>query len=245
MRWLLLLLSVFVLGCGSSSDADARSADDAEENEEAEHAGVTTDDPSVSGSIPRRCAKGRKYRKECVPPPGWVRRLCEDVYPDVALHMFRPETPWKRLYMVANAEPFNASGGASLLGDKMRRGEEVIALKRRSGQTGVQVGDTAGYDVLRWNGACATIHDGDFTTEKPRNVVYSKLEWRQFSLPLRNALEAEPDVSAAYEARRKACKGRNLGIVAEECESNDKALVEEIVRFVQSGANLPRPNKMP
>ena len=68
---------------------------------------------------------------------------------------------------------------------------------------------------------------------------------RQLSLPLRNLLEAEPDVSAAYEARRKACKGRNLGIVAEECESNDKALMEEIVRFVQSGAKLPRPPKMP
>ena len=104
---------------------------------------------------------------------------------------------------------------------------------------------TSGYDVLRWNGACATIHDGDFSADRPRNVVYSKLEWRQLSLPLRNLLEAEPDVSAAYEARRKACKGRNLGVVAAECESNDKALMEEVVRFVQSGAKLPRPNKMP
>jgi len=127
----------------------------------------------------------------------------------------------------------------------MRRGEELIALRRRSGQGGVEVGDTAGYDVLRWNGACATIHDGDYTTERPRNVVYSKLEWRQLSLPLRNMLETVPDVSAAYEARRKACKGRNLGIVAEECEVNDRALMEEIVRFVQSGAKLPRPSKMP
>jgi hypothetical protein len=239
MRWLLLLCSL-VVGCGSSSsDTEARSAASAKESGEA------ADEPSVSGSIPKRCAKGRKYKNECLPPPGWVRRLCDDVYPEVALHMFQPGTPWKRLYMVANAEPFNASGGASLLGDKMRRGEELIALKRRSGQAGVQVGDTAGYDVLRWNGACATIHDGDYSANRPRNVTYSKLEWRQFSLPLRAFFEAEPDVSAAYEARRKACKGRNLGIVAEQCEDNDRALVEEIVRFVQSGAKLPPPSKMP
>jgi hypothetical protein len=244
MRWL-LLLSALVLGCGSSSaGTEPRSSDDADDGDESAESS-SEPDTTVSGSIPRRCAKGKKYRSECVPPPGWVRRLCEDVYPDVALHMFRPGTPWKRLYMVANAEPFNASGGASLLGDKMRRGEELIALRRRSGEGGVEVGDTSGYDVLRWNGACATIHDGDFTADRPRNVVYSKLEWRQLSLPLRNLLESEPDVSAAYEARRKACKGRNLGIVAAECESNDRALMEEIVRFVQSGAKLPRPNKMP
>src|SRR6478609_6874181 len=82
--------------------------------------------------IPERCAKGKKHKGECVPPPGWVKRLCEDVYPDVALHMFAPSTPWKRLYMLARADPFNASGGSSLLGDKLERGEEIIALKRRS-----------------------------------------------------------------------------------------------------------------
>ncbi|MEI9949384.1 MAG: hypothetical protein WDO74_10475 [Pseudomonadota bacterium] len=103
----------------------------------------------------------------CVPPPGWVQRLCEDVYPDVALNMFKPGTRWKRLYMLARAEPFNASGGASLLGDKLERGEEVIALKRRDNDGAMQVGDNAGYDVLRWNGACATIHDGDSRAPRP------------------------------------------------------------------------------
>jgi hypothetical protein len=241
MRWLLLLSCVLALSCGSSSpETRSRSAAEAKSSEP-----EIKEDPLVSGSIAQRCAKGRRYRSECLPPPGWVKRLCDDVYPDVALHMFQPGTPWKRLYMVANAEPFNASGGASLLGDKMRRGEEVIALKRRSGREGVQVGDTAGYDVLRWNGACATIHDGDFSTYKPSDVVYSKLEWRQLSLPLRRLLEGEPEISAAYEARRKACKGRNLGIVAEECESNDRLLIEEIVRFVHSGVSLPRPDRMP
>ncbi len=180
-----------------------------------------------------------------MPPPGWVRRLCSDVYPEVALHMFRPGTPWKRLYMKANAEPYNASGGASLLGDKLRRGEEVIALHRRAGDSGIQVGDTAGYDILRWNGACATIHDGDFSEEPLRNVVYSKVEWRRLALPVRNLLEAQPDISAAYEARRKACKGQSIGIVAADCERYDQELMDEIVRYVREGGKLPAPTRMP
>ncbi len=229
-------------GCGSSTTEQAPKA--------ASHASdevVAKPESRLSpaGKLPKRCAKGKKHRNECVPPPGWVRRLCEDVYPDVALHMFRPGTPWKRLYMVARAEPFNASGGASLLGDKLEPGEEVIALKRRDGNSGVQVGDTSGYDVLRLNGSCATIHDGDFSAKKPDDVVYSKLEWRRIGLPLRNALEASPDVSAAYEARRKACKGQNLGIVAADCERNDRALADEVVRYVLAGKTLPPPTKLP
>src|SRR5262249_53926277 len=145
--------------------------------------------PAAHGSLPKRCARGR--HRDCVPPPGWVKRLCDDVYPDVALHMFRPGTPWKRLYMLARAEPFNASSDASLLNDKLKRKKEVIALKHRNGNKNVQIGDTSGYDVLRWNGACATIHDGDFAEDEPNNVRHSKVEWRRLGLPLRSALEAQ------------------------------------------------------
>ncbi len=198
--------------------------------------------------LPSRCAKGKKHRDECVPPQAWVARLCEDVYPDVALHMFKPGTPWKRLYMLARAEPFNASGGASLLGDKLERGEEVIALRRRSAdeEGQIQVGDNnAGYDVLRWNGACATIHDGDYAQDRPSRIVQSKLEWRRLGLPLRQQLEAQPSIGAAYEARRKSCKGFSLGTVSGDCEANDRLLMEEIVRYVQSGARLPPAARLP
>jgi hypothetical protein len=145
MRTIFRILLVGLLtACGSSvSNGEADSpADEGSVKEE-----VAAQDPKKP-RIPRRCAKGKKHRGECVPPPGWVKRLCDDVYPDVALHMFSPGTPWKRLYMLARAEPFNASGGASLLGDKLERGEEVIALKRRSGDEGqIQVGEiNAGYD---------------------------------------------------------------------------------------------------
>jgi hypothetical protein len=238
-------ISCLVLGlataCGSAvSNGEPDSAAD----EPVEKEAAVKD---AKPKIPKRCAKGKKHRQECLPPQGWVKRLCDDVYPDVALHMFEPGTPWKRLYMVARAEPFNASGGSSLLGDKLERGEEVIALKRRSeNDGGIQVGDNnAGYDVLRWNGACATIHDGDFAEDRPSHIVQSKVEWRRLGVPLRQHLEAQPAISAAYEARRKSCRGFSMGKVAGDCESNDKLLMQEVVRYIQTGPNLPEASRLP
>jgi hypothetical protein len=231
-----------VTACGSS-------VSNTETSTPAEEASSAKAEPGSDAQprIPTRCAKGKKNRGECLPPQGWVKRLCDDVYPDVALHMFAPGTPWKRLYMLARAEPVNASGGASLLGERMERGEEVIALKRRSeGEGQVQVGDNnAGYDVLRWNGACATIHDGDYAEDRPSRIYQSKSEWRRISLPLRQHLEAQPAIGAAYAARSKSCHGFSMGKVSGDCESNDRLLWEEVVRYVQTGARLPPASRMP
>lgn len=244
-----VLLGSLVLGlvaaCGST--APKGGAESAAEQQATPHEEQAESGSPAGPRLPTRCAKGKKHEDECVPPHGWVKRLCDDVYPDVALHMFAPGTPWKRLYMLARAEPFNASGGASLLGDKLERGEEVIALRRRSENQGeIQVGqNNAGYDVLRWNGACATIHDGDYAERRPSRIVQSKVEWRRLGLPLRQQLEAQPAIAAAYEARRKSCKGRHIGNVTGDCEENDRLLMEEVVRYVQSGATLPAAARMP
>jgi hypothetical protein len=231
-----LLLTLACVNCGSGTTPKAAGPQVA-----------STDETSGGGkarrALPDHCARGKR---ECVPPPGWVKRLCDDVYPDVALSMFKPGTRWQRLYMLARAEPFNASGGASLLGDKMERGEEVIALKRRDNDGEMQVGDNSGYDVLRWNGACATIHDGDFAREPLRSgVMHSKIEWRRLSLDLRQMLEAQPDISAAEEARRKACKGMSFGDVGKDCEVYDRKFMDEIIRYVQDGGKLPAPSRLP
>jgi len=184
-------------------------------------------------------------RSKCLPPGEWVAKLCEDVYPDVALHMFRPKTQWLRLYMLHTAEPFNASGGASLMGEKMRRGEEVIALRRRSARADYQMADLSGYDVIRWNGACATVHDGEFTSVPPDDPGHAKVEWREIGLPLRLQMEKHPDIQETYEARRKACKAIRLGRVSAECEEYDKKFTAEIVRYVRNGGKLPPPAKAP
>ena len=234
-----LVLISTCLGCGSGSTPSAAGPQTASRDDSAPAGGG-----SARRSLPDHCARGKR---ECVPPPGWVKRLCDDVYPDVALNMFKPGTRWQRLYMLARAEPFNASGGASLLGDKMERGEEVIALKRRDNDGEMRVGDNnSGYDVLRWNGACATIHDGEFAREPLRGgVVHSKIEWRRLGLDLRKILEEQPDISAAEDARRKACKGMSIGEVSKDCEVYDRKFMDEIIHYVENGGHIPAPSRLP
>src|SRR5438270_12728547 len=70
----------------------------------AEHPEVASTDPSAAAaggahrSLPDHCARGKR---ECVPPPGWVKRLCDDVYPDVAPNMFKQGMRCQRSYMLA------------------------------------------------------------------------------------------------------------------------------------------------
>lgn len=241
------LLGGSVLGCGGASESapDPETAHAAAKHSGSEaRPGKKQAAAEVRGKIPQRCSK-KKQRGECLPPTTWVSKLCNDIYPDVALHMFKPGTPWQRFYMLARAEPFNASGGMSLLGERMEMGEEVIALRRRANNGEMQINDQSGYDVLRWNGSCATIHDGDFSTTPPRQVRHSRVEWKRLSVDMRNALEAEPEIGATYEARRKNCRGASMGEVTADCEEYDKRLVEEVVRHVRSGAALPSPAKVP
>jgi hypothetical protein len=245
VRWPFVVIACVIGGCGSAPEPAAEHPKPPKTAAQ-KHANVSGDEPieeaQKTKAIPWRC---RKSKPPCMPPPTFVKRLCEDVYPDVALHMFKPGSPWRRFYMLHNAEPFNASGGASLLGDKMRRGEEVIALLRRNPRNGVQVSDIAGWDVLRWNGACATIHDGEFSTDPPSDVGHARVEWRSLGVETRQAFEAEPDFEEVYEARRKSCKGITIGRVTAECEENDKLLADEIVRHVRNGLVLPKPKKIP
>jgi len=251
MRWstALVLLVAFIIGCGSSPERPPASPGKSHSAARAKRSGKNTAKRQLkkkrkktASVIPEKCSK--KKRSMCLPPAKWVTRLCDNVYPDVALHMFQPGTPWQRLYMRHNAQPFNASGGMSVLGDKMQRGEEVIALRRRDSNS-MQMNDISGYDVLRWNGACATIHDGEFSTSSPDDVLNARVEWRELGLPLRQKLEAQPEILETYKARRKACVGRNMGQVSADCEEFDKKLVEEVVRYVRSGAELPKPQKHP
>ena len=240
------LLAVLTFGCGGAQESAAppKTAEQSAHGSKPKLGAGAKQAAVPRAKIPSRCSK-RKQRGECLPSERWVNRLCNDIYPDVALHMFKPGTPWQRFYMRARAEPFNASGGASLMGERLEMGEEVIALRRRGSGGEIQIGDQSGYDVLRWNGSCATIHDGDFSTTPPRQVRHSRVEWRKLSLEVRNALEAEPEIQATYEARRRHCKGATMGRVTAECEEYDKRLVDEVVRHVRTGVILPVPSKLP
>jgi hypothetical protein len=237
MQWIsFLMLALTIAGCGGGSPAPAANS------VPPSHAHRKVVLASRVQTTPDRCASSRG---ECLPNQNFVRKLCDGVHPDVALYFFRAGSPWQRFYMLAQAKPYNASGGVSLLGELMEYGEEVIALRRHAGTGEIQIGDQTGYDVLRWNGSCATIHDGDFSNTPPRHKGHSRVEWPKLSDETQQALTLDPTVLATYRDRRNQCKGvTNFGLVSLECISSDHRLVEEIVRYVRSSPSIPEPDAL-
>lgn len=240
MRITLIVSSlVLLLGCGSGAVPHVASPADAQPS-------VSAVSKSAPAALPE--AECDADTGDCLPPADWAVKLCRGVHPEVALHMFRGGSPWKRLYSRASAPAYNGAGGPSLPEERVGRGEELIALRRnsegrQSAAGEMSVGETAGYDVLRWNGSCVTLHDGEFSTKPPRRRQHARVEWRWLGDAVRSALRNDHSVSRAFVARRKECQGVTFGRVSKKCVEQDNSLVDAIVNYVRSGGELPAPSE--
>ncbi len=242
MRILSLLSAMVVLTACGSSAAPNKPSSPVDAQPEREEAAALED--ATASLLPEPCVEG----EECMPPSKWVTKLCNGVHPEVALHMFRGGSPWQRVYSRKRAPAYNGAGGPSLLDERVERGEELIALRRntngRDSTAGeMSVGDTAGYDLLRWNGSCVTLHDGEYSHKPPRRREHARVEWRWLGDEVRNALQSDELIRAAYAERRKECKGATIGRVTKKCVECDQTLVAAIVDYVRSGGDLPEPSE--
>jgi hypothetical protein len=196
--------------------------------------------PAQTG-VPDTCAPGRD---DCVPDPAFVKRLCNDVHQETALYMFRSGTPWQRVYLKGRVEAINASGGATVQGF-LEFDEEVLVMRlRKASADGIQIGDSTGsYDVLRWNGSCASLDGGELTSAPPPKVKSSRVEWRYLGENVRTALRRDEKLAEGVQARQKECKGATMGAVSKKCETLDNKLVDQIVKYVRSTSDLPQPDE--
>jgi hypothetical protein len=232
-----LSLLLIMSACGSREATPVRSAIELDAG--------SADKSGASASLIPSC---NGAEDECLPPTQWVNKLCSGVHPEVALHMFRGGSPWKRLYSRARAPAYNAAGGPSLSDERVEKGEELIAL-RRNGDSGsssagaMSVAETAGYDLLRWNGSCVTLQDGEYSTRAPRRREHARVEWRWLGDEVRSALTSNGTVKEAYVARRKECKGATFGTVSKKCVEREDSLVAAIVDYVRAGGQLPEPGE--
>jgi hypothetical protein len=247
-----LSLLLIVSACGSHEAPPAQSpavrSARAEESIEKDSPDADSLDKGDFAANASRIPSCDPDAEECLPPTGWVEKLCSGVHPEVALHMFRGGSPWKRLYSRARAPAYNAAGGPSLSDERVEKGEELIALRRNSDGIGASaskmtVGDTAGYDLLRWNGSCVTLQDGEYSTKAPRRREHARVEWRWLGDAVRSALTSDGTVKEAYVARRKECRGATLGRVTKKCVEREHSLVSAIVEYVRAGGELPDPNE--
>jgi hypothetical protein len=203
--------------------------------------------------LPTACgAEGTlKDTKLCMPERGYAKKLCGGIYPEVALGLFAKGTPFTRIDLAGDIEAWNASGGRTHRA-KLAFDEEVLVLGKH-GATGsgaiVMTGAQSSYDVLRWDGTCVSVMEGEITTRRPPAPKPADLSFSRLEETTRRALLATPKVKATYDVRGLACSAvsSTTATAAEQkaCEKADKAFSRAIVDAIRSGATLPAPGRRP
>lgn len=184
-----------------------------------------------------------KNAKLCVVPKTFSKKLCSGIYPEIALSMFAKGTPWTRLWLAGDVEAWNASGGRTAR-TKLSFDEEVVILaKHGAAQNGgiVMTGAMASYDVLRFDGTCVSVLEGELTTARPPTPKPAFVPWTRLEEATRHALLASPKVKASEAAFEKAC---NMGD-KKACEKAERAFTQGVLEHVRSGASLPEPSRRP
>ena len=255
MRWAAVVfvsIGLMLAGCGGST-SPAESPEGEKEDEVEKSASpdeVSEADAEEAAEeevvgVPTKCVKDTPV---CDPGKKFVKKLCNDSFPSLALNMFSGGTPWTRAYLaVRDVEPVNAFGGLAG-GEHLTLDEEVIVLFQTMSNdpNAIQVSGSGSYQVLRWNGTCATLQEGELRMQRPSRPKAAKVTWRFLEDGTKEALRKNETITETYRARKKACKGATMGVVSDKCEKLDKKLHETVVSVVREGSiELPTPEKLP
>jgi hypothetical protein len=166
----------------------------------------------------------------CTPPSLFVDRLCDKAHQDVALALLRAGTSFTRLYLRGRL-------------DELMFDEEVLALRLHSpSKTGMVVGSGRGtYDVLRWDGSCATGVEAEAVTQtRPPSPRAARVKWHRIAPKAQDALIAGSEaVKRAHARRGRECRGAMTGDVSAACERADAVLGEAVVDYLRRGGTLP------
>lgn len=239
--------TLLLVACGGAAKpaspvAPETTATNAAEGDAGAPVGAPAAAPAAAG-IPMSCASSEGG--VCVPETGFVKRLCNGSFPDVALVLFSKDAPFTRLYLKGDIDGWNAEGGASAR-TRLFFDEEVLALRKRDApKGGIVVGAGGGYLVMRWDGNCYTVDEGQVTTKRPPSPKHAPIPFRFYGEKTKDALLASDKVLAAYKRRGMECKGATSGDVTKACEQADAALSAAVVGEVRAGKSVPTPDKLP
>ncbi len=244
----LAALSVLGFGCGGAStpppagDPASSSGASEEAPKPRPSASAAASEADVPG-IPDKCEQKGQV---CAPPPKFVKRLCGGFNPDVALLFFRKGSPFTRGYLRGNTDAWNASGGASG-GDKLVFDEEVIVLLQRGSDLGgMQVSGAEGtFDVLRWDGSCASLSSGELTFTVPPKPKNAKISFKDLGDNTQETLLKNEKIAKLNADRRKECKGVSMGDVSAKCVKLVEQLSDSVAQYVRDGGEIPPPTKVP
>jgi hypothetical protein len=237
-----LVASIFV-GCAGSSVPPAHegtpSGPSIASSVESHPSDLPAEPSRAPLAMPDACAPGDP--DTCVPGSSFADHVCAASRPDVGLALFAKGSPWTRLYLKGDVDGWNAEGGS--VRARLAFDEEVIVLKKRAPATGgaMMVGTATSYQVMRWDGNCYSLDDGELTRRRPPHAKHPSIPWKYLSEGIRGALMNDGGVKSAYAKRTKECKGVTMGDVSLACVQADTAFSDAIVAAVQAGFPLPTP----
>lgn len=220
-----------------SRGAKTAPSDDASKGEEPE-------------SMPTSCGVEGTFGKDaklCMPAATYAKKLCGGIYPEVALGMFAKGTPWTRIYLSGDIEAWNASGGLTHRA-KLAFDEEVLVLAKHAPSASggiVMTGAQASFDVMRWDGSCVSVMEGELTARKPPTPKPAAIPFSRLEETTRRALLAAPKVKAAHDQLTKACGSVSSPAEKKACEKADRVFSQSVVEQVRAGAALPTPARRP
>jgi hypothetical protein len=197
-----------------------------------------------SRALPNQC---HNVGDLCLPPRDFVRRLCQGAFTGAAFHLLEKSSPYSRGYVRSRkVKAVNTLGGPAS-DTELTFGEEVLILTRtgEAGPSQMQISGMGGYDVLRWDGTCATLADGELSQRPPIPPRHAPLDWRYIDTNIQEALLLDEGIRGARQAQRKHCHGVSLGTRTAECVQADDRLNDRIVLAVRSGLALPPPDALP
>ena len=121
----------------------------------------------------------------------------------------------------------------------------VLILAQHGGSGEMQVSGTGGFDVLRWDGTCATLSDDELVMQVPAPPRLAQFAWKNIDDGIQEALLQNEAIRSARASERKRCHGMSQTLRSASYREAAERLNDHIVVAIRTGMNLPLPEYAP
>ncbi len=191
--------------------------------------------------LPSACADG----PICSLPADFAERLCAGAYPEVALRLFSPATPWKRAYLQRSFKAWHVGGRGELR--ELRAGEEVLIARTNRGTEGNEDLGGRAFDVLRWDGTCVSLMEDEISFRKPPSASVANIAWKKLEPAYQTALFEDRHLESLRASQTRACEapGVEKEPAKSKCELATRQLSLAMAQSIGKGKELPAPASIP
>jgi hypothetical protein len=153
-------------------------------------------------------------KKKCVLAQADASELCRSMTPSAALHVFASNKKMRVGYLTRDMEAWSTDH-ARQTKSRARFDEEVMVLATRSSKSSVVVqGAAVTYEVLRWDGSCASLMGDELTFRRaPRPIRPIRVD--RLYLPAQTKLLDDPRIRAAADRADTTCGADDKAIACD------------------------------